>query len=242
MTSAPEPAGPAASEGAEARPAPPENPPRRLVTTSSSAIVLSLLSLVVALTGPLWSPGIYGNPGSAQFMVLGVAQLRPALESDGPFRSQLMLVRGVMPSQPDIDKAIETIAAYADKGVPTLRELQASFAEAANAVMLQDVIGNEPNGFDRAIISTAAMLRLHALAHWLGGSWPASAVVWEAKTHLDAGDLAGASAALERLSGPEAKAAAAWIRAAKSRIAADQVLDLLETVARSHAGVAAQRS
>jgi uroporphyrinogen-III synthase len=206
------------------------------------AIALSALSLIVAITGPLWSPAIYGNPGSAQFMILGVAQLRPALESDGPFRNQLTLVRGVMPSQPDVDQAIETIAAYADKGVPTLRELRASFVESANAIVLQDIVGVEPSSFDRAVISAAAAVRLHALAHYLGGTWPASAVVWEAKTHLDAGDLAGAAAALGKLTGPEARAAESWIRAAKSRIAANQVLELLESVARSQAGIPAQRS
>jgi hypothetical protein len=66
--------------------------------------------------------------------------------------------------------------------------------------------------------------------------------VWEAKTRLDAGDLAGASAALGRLTGPEGKVAEPWIRAVQSRIAANQVLELLETVAQSRAGVLEQRS
>jgi hypothetical protein len=213
-----------------------------LRTVALSALALSALSLVVALTGPLWSPAIYGNPGSAQFMVLGVAQLRPALESNEPFRNQLTLVRGVMPSQPDVNQALETLAAYADKGVPTLPELQASFVDSANAIVLRDVVGMEPGRFDRAVISAAAAVHLHALAHWLGGTWPASEVVWEAKTRLDTGDLAGASAVLGKLTGPEARVAERWIAAARSRIAANHVLELLETVARSQAGAPPQRS
>ena len=56
-------------------------------TATRTAILLAVLSLVVAITGPLWSPAIYGSPDSARFMVLGVAQLRPVLESNEPFRN-----------------------------------------------------------------------------------------------------------------------------------------------------------
>ncbi len=72
--------------------------------TTVAALVFSLLSLVFALTGPIWAPKLYGNPNSAQIMVLGVAQLRPALLSNEPFRNELSLVRGVMPSQPDVNQ------------------------------------------------------------------------------------------------------------------------------------------
>ena len=209
---------------------------------SFTATALALLALVVALTGPLWSPALYGNPGAAQIVVLSVAQLRPALESDAPFRNELSLARGALAGQPDVNKALQTLAAYADKGVPTLPELQASFVDSANAVMLEDVVGSKPGRLQHAVIVTAAALHLHALAHWLGGTWPASAIVWEAKTRLDAGDLAGASAALGKLSGPEAKVAQPWIQAAQSRIAANQVLKMLDAVARSQAGVPVQPS
>jgi hypothetical protein len=214
----------------------------RLRDTTVMALILSVLSLLMVVTGPIWSPKIYGNPGSAQFMVLGVAQLRPALLGNEPFRNELTLVRRVMPSQPDVNQALETLAAYADKGVPTSPELQASFVGFANAIVLEDVFGPKPNQFDRTLISVAAALHLHALAHWVHDTRPASAIVWEAKTRLDTGDLAGASAALGKLTGPEAKVAEPWIRAAQSRIAANHVLELLETVAQSRGGIMAQRS
>lgn len=219
----------------------------RAPTATRAALLLSALSLVLALTGPLWSPTIYGSPDSARFMVLGVAQLRPALASNEPFRNELTLVRGVMPSQPEVNKALETLAAYADRGVPTVPELTASFAKCANAIVLKDVVGAKPNEFERAVIATAATLHLHTLVHWLNDrlpepAIPAATIVWEAKTHLDIGDLAGASAALGKLTGPGAKVAEPWIRAVEGRIAANQVLELLETMAQSRAGGLAQRS
>jgi hypothetical protein len=207
-----------------------------------TALVISVLSLVMAITGPIWAPRLYGLPSSAQIMVLSVAQLRPALLNDAPFRDQLTLVRGMMPNQPDVNQALDTLAVYADKGVPTEPELRASFVTSANAILLSDIVSAQPSGFERAVISTAAALHLHALAHWLNDTGPASAIVWEAKAHLDAGDLPAASAALGRLTGPEAKIAQPWISAVESRIAADQVLQLLETVAQSRVGMPAQRS
>jgi len=218
------------------------NTATRMKDRTVTALIISVLSLVVAVTGPIWSPKIYGDPGSAQFMVLGVAQLRPALLSNEPFRNELTLVRGIMPSQPDVNRALDTLAAYADKGVPTLPELQASFVNYANAIVLNDVVGTNASGFARAVISVAAALHLHALAHWLNDTRPASAIVWEAKTHLDTGDLAGASEALGRLTGREATLAQPWLNAVQSRIAADQVLEFLETVAQSRVGMSAQRS
>jgi hypothetical protein len=211
-------------------------------TAPRVAILLSLLSLVVAITGPLWSPTIYGSPDSARFMVLGVAQLRPVLASNEPFRNELTLVREVMPSQPDVDQALDMLAAYADKGVPTVPELQASFVKLANAIVLNDVVGTAPSRFDRAIISAAAALHLHALAEWLNDTRPASAIVWETKAHLDTGDLPGAAAALGKLTGREAIVARPWLSAVQSRIAADEVLEFLETVAHSRVAMMAQRS
>jgi hypothetical protein len=251
MTSDQDPAGRPANDGPrEGAPAAADNPPAgpaannraAAPTATRAAILLAVLSLVVAITGPLWSPTIYGSPDSARFMVLGVAQLRPALASNEPFRNELTLVRRVMPSQPDVNRALEKLAAYADQGVPTLPELQASFVKFANAIVLKDVVSTRSSEFDRAVVYAAATLHLHALVHWLNDTLPASAVVWEAKTRLDAGDLAGASAVLGKLTGPESKVAEPWIRAVQSRIAANQVLELLETVAQSRGGGLEQRS
>jgi len=212
---------------------------RDLVFTT---LAISVLGLFMALTAPLWGPRVYGNPSSGQFMVLGVAQLRPALLSDEPFRNELTLVREVMPSQPDVDQALDMLAAYADKGVPTVPELQASFVKLANAIVLNDVVGTAKSRFDRAIISVAAALHLQALAEWLNDTRPASAIVWEGKAQLDKGDLPGAAAALGKLTGRDATLAQPWLNAVQSRIAADQVLEFLETVAHSRVAVVAQRS
>jgi hypothetical protein len=204
------------------------------------AIAISLLSLIVAVVGVLWSPLRGGD--SARFVALGIAQLRPALVGHGPFRDELVLIRRVMPSDPDLVGAFEILSAYAERGVPTMRELQGRFPYLASAVVLSGMLGNNGSGFDNAVIATGAALRLHAVVQWVYDPRPVSEIVSEAKTRLDAGDLRGALSTLGKLPEREAKIAAAWIGDAHSRLAADQVLDRLELVAGSLVADPARRS
>src|SRR5438067_3277076 len=195
------------------------------------AVAISLASLIVAVGGLLWSP--LRGADSARFAALGIQQLRPALVGHAPFRDELILIRRVMPNEPDLGNAFEILSAYADRGVPTQRELRARFPQLASAVMLSSMLGNNGGGFDRAVIATGAALRLHAVARWVYNPWPISDIVAEARSSLDAGDLRGALTALAKLPEPEANIAAAWVGDAQSRLAADQVLDRLELVAGS---------
>ena len=204
------------------------------------AVAISLISLVVAVAGVLWSP--LRGADSARFVALGIAQLRPALVGHGPFRDELILIRRVMPSEPDLVQAFETLSAYADRGVPTLRELQGRFPHLASAIVLSGMLGNNDSRFDRAVIAAGATLRLHAVAQWVYDPRPVSEIVSEAQTRVDAGDLGGALSALAKLPEREAKIAAAWIGDARSRFAADQVLDRLELVAGSLMADPARRS
>jgi uroporphyrinogen-III synthase len=53
------------------------------------------------------------------------------------------------------------------------------------------------------------------------------AVAARAEARLAAGDVAGAVAEVDRLTGPAAAAAQAWLAAAKARLAAERTLDEL---------------
>src|SRR5579863_2786284 len=102
----------------------PAKTPRAAVLAS---LAVSIVSLAVAVTAPLWSPRLYGNPAASRLLVLGIAQLRPALAGDEPFRAELTVVRGMVPRSPRLDGALAQLAGYADKGVPTLSQLRARF-------------------------------------------------------------------------------------------------------------------
>jgi hypothetical protein len=255
-----------------------------LRTTTVVAIVISIVSLVVALTGPLWSHRLYGgrdapsvqargpdpvksdprageakaaaeakaaeartaearSADSARFLILGIAQLRPALESNEPFKSTLTFVKGVIPSEPKVTQALETLSSFADKGVPTLSELRARFAFMASTIVLDDLVssGDAGGSFDRAVITLASAVQLHTLAHWLNDMRPSTEIVWQAQESVDAGDLPAAIAILGRLSGKDAEVAKPWIQEAQSRLAANQVLQTLDSLAQAKLASAQQR-
>jgi hypothetical protein len=198
---------------------------------AKAAFALSLVGIVAALTVPVWSPFLYGNPDSSRFVALGVAQLRPALERDAPFGAQLSTLRRVMPDSPELAKALGTIAVFADKGAMTLPDLRDNFNQMANEIMLGDVVRAKRSWLDRAVVKVAATLELHEVAHRLNDPREPSAVVWDAQTHLAAGDLAGAVDVLQALSGRPAEIAQPWIEAAHERLAADKVLAQLDSLA-----------
>jgi hypothetical protein len=204
---------------------------RGLRLIAVSAFVLSVVGVAAALTTPLWSAKLYGNPDASRFVALGIAQLRPFLKADEPFGVQLSTLRRVSPNDPELSKALETLASFADRGAPILPHLNDRFARMANEIILADYVSPKHTWFDRAVVSVASTIDLHAMAHRLKDKREASAVLWDAQTHLDAGDLAGAVSALSQLTGRPAEIAQPWIEQAKQRLAADKVLVQLDAVA-----------
>jgi hypothetical protein len=204
---------------------------RGLRQLAVSAVVLSVIGVGAALTSPLWSTKLYGNPDNSRFVALGVAQLRPFLKTDAPFGVQLSTLRRVSPNDPELAKALETLAGFADRGAPILPRLHDRFVRMANEVLLADIVSAKNTWFDRAVVSVASTIDLRAMAHRLKDSRETSAVLWDAQVHLDDGDLAGAVSALGQLTGRPAEIAKPWIDQAKQRLAADKVLVQLDAVA-----------
>ncbi len=212
----------------------PRDPLGQLRIASFAAIVVSAVSLVAALTVPLWGARLYGNPTA---IMLGMAQLRPALQGHEPLRPELALLTRIAPRDAEVAKALETLAAYADRGVPTLPELKRSFLDTASAICIGDDVADEHSWYGRALVWLAASVHFHAVAHQVNDriehkKGAATEVVWAAQQRLDADDLAGAVAALGKLNERQKRLAAPWIRDAQSRLAADRLLQLLDTVAR----------
>src|SRR5260370_27245810 len=138
---------------------------KRVRTLAIAACVVALIGVVAALTGPVWSPNLYGDPGSSRFVALGLAQLRPALEGAEPFGVQLLTLRRVMPNDPALAHALGTIAVFADKGAPTVAQLRDQFIEIANEIALVDVVVPNTTRLNRAIAKSVSTLELHTGAH-----------------------------------------------------------------------------
>ncbi|MSP49528.1 MAG: hypothetical protein EXQ95_09400 [Alphaproteobacteria bacterium] len=204
----------------------------RLRVAAYAAVALSLVGVGLASTAPIWSPKVYGNATSARFLALGVAQLRPVLESDGPFSAELATLRKIATGDNEVTRALEAITSESGTGVPTLPQLQARFNRTATAVLLSDVVDANRGWFDRMMLNVASTLELHVVLQKIKDKHlPSEELVLQAHMALAGGDLVRAVDAMERLSGRPAEVAAPWIKAARARIAANRVLQFLDTVA-----------
>jgi len=138
---------------------------------------------------------------------------RLAVESGRPL--------GVLPGAP------AALAAYADAPLPSEAALKESFPAAAQAAAAASISGANQVGF-----WTKVRLRLESLVTITNGTDvvfgpPAAGALAVAHADLDAGDLAGAVAALETVNAPAQAAMANWLGQAKALLAARAALSTL---------------
>jgi hypothetical protein len=204
----------------------------RLSFAAYGALALSIVGVALVLTHPAWAPRVFGNAAQARFLALGVAQLRPVLETDSPFAVELATLRTVAVGDREVTRVLEGISSLSGVGVPTLTQLQDRFGRVATEIMLSDIIDSSRSPVDRAMLSLASSLELHALFHRMKDKHlPSEEALFNAQFALAAGDLQHAVDALDALSGRSAAIAEPWVKDARARLAAGQVLQYLETVA-----------
>lgn len=210
---------------------------RRLRRLTAAAIAVSVVSLVAAVTAPLWQGKVFGQGYAPHLLVLAAAQLRPALSGGQPFSLELSALRTVELGDTPLGRQLQEIADYAEKGVPTVAQLNTRFGRLANEVTVGGG-GLDPN--PTWVEKTAAVLyygiELNSLAHRLYDPRETTAILWDARVHLDAGDLPGAIAVLERLTDRPAVLARPWLVDAKARVAVDRVLMQLDTLSAELSG------
>ena len=165
-------------------------------------------------------------PGSQEtLLLLAALQLRDAIRGSGPYEEPLRMLQNLAGDDAALAETIEPLARRAPAGLPSLRDLQAGFPEVARRVAAIE-LGEEGEGWSAGVLrrlSEAVNLRPVGLVE---GDQP-TAVVARSEVKLNEGDLAGALAELDSLSGAAAEAAAAWRGEAEARIAADRAVSRL---------------
>ena len=142
--------------------------------------------------------------------------LKAAIEAGAPFAEPL----GALEEVPDV------LAANAETGVPTILALQEGFPAAARAALAQStLVGEDASAGERF----AAFLRSRTNARSQrprDGADP-DAILSRAEATVGEGDLRGALAELEALSGDGQAALAEWLEQANTRLAASEAVDQL---------------
>ena len=168
-----------------------------------------------------------GTSGDAA-LILAILQLRSALTGSGAYAQEMRLLKDLAAREdaPEVADMISPLAPHAESGLPSLADLRASFPETARSIIAEGAGGAEENIWSGVKRSLSRIVTIRPLEPDAADTSPGSLVA-QAEAALEAGDLAGALAALEQLDGRAADAAAGWQQRAAQRQEAQDILTKL---------------
>jgi hypothetical protein len=155
-------------------------------------------------------------------LALLLGQMREAIERARPFPTEFdAFIR--LARESDLAAAAQPLAEPARSGEPSQAALVKGLAELAGRM----AVASEPSAQSDWREQTLARLRGLVTIRRIDGSsrTGSEGAVSTAKAALARGDLAGAVAALEPLTGADAEAARSWLLMARERLAAETALD-----------------
>jgi hypothetical protein len=158
-------------------------------------------------------------------LALVLLQMREAVEQARPFPAEYSTFKALAGDR-DLSAASEPLAEAARNGVASRAVLGKRLAELAGQVATAT---EPPAGSDWGAQALARLRALVTIRRIEGASQTGpEAAVSAAQTELARGDLPGAVAALDRLTGGNAETARPWLRLARERLAVETALDRLQ--------------
>ena len=169
-------------------------------------------------------------------LLLTLLQIREALDIGRPFATEYEALAAFAKAQRDIASAAAPLAEPAKSGVATravlIERLRALSGEIATA-------RPKPADDDWGARAWAQLRGLVTIRRIEGAAQSAPEAAVSAAAHaLAAGDLAGAIAALDRLTGPAAETAQPWLLMARQRLAAEEGLHRVQALVMARLGPA----
>ncbi|MFC7065881.1 COG4223 family protein [Brucella rhizosphaerae] len=128
--------------------------------------------------------------------------LKTAIDRGGSFKAELDTYASVAPQ----DKSVEGLSAFADKGVPTIADLNAWFGPVANRIIAtENKLPADAGVWDQLVASAKGLVSVRPVAGNVSGTGAGPATA-RMEAALHAGDLERAISEWEQLA-PDAKAA-----------------------------------
>jgi hypothetical protein len=182
-----------------------------------------LANRLPALEQQMQSQGVAERTDAALAMVL--LQIREAVDQARPFPAEYSALKALA-RDPALVASVEPLAEAAQSGVPSRAVLSKRLSELAGQV----ATATEPPPESDWGAQTLARLRALVTIRRIDGASQTGpeAAVSGAQAALARGDLAGAVAALDPLTGANAEAARPWLRMARDRLAVETALDHLQ--------------
>lgn len=156
----------------------------------------------------------------AQALVLAAGQLRGALAGSGPFQGELQAVKALGTKDDELNKAVDAIAPFAGKGIPTQAQLADRLDREASGIVRAEQKGEGGNWVKDVTGTLSTLVTVRRQGGEVVGN-TADAVIARAQAAMNQGNLKGAVDEIATLQGPAAQAAAGWLADAKARLAAN---------------------
>jgi hypothetical protein len=168
-------------------------------------------------------------------LALLLGQMREAIEQARPFPAEFNAFAALARNS-DLASAAEPLAEPARNGVASRAVLVQRLAELAGRMAAATAPAGESDWGAQTLARLRSLVTIRRIE---GPSQTGSeAAVNAAQTALARGDLAGAVAALDPLTGANAEAARPWMRMARERLAAEAALDHLQELLTTRLGSA----
>jgi hypothetical protein len=168
----------------------------------------------------------------AQALALAAAQVRAAVQTSGPYRTEVEALKAFEPQDPRLVQAMGALDAHAATGVPTAARLAERFGQISGDIVRAGSVGEDGSWTDRALSRVTSLVSIRRPAEQAEGDG-ASAIVSRAEARLDEGDLAAAVEELSGLQGPALETAGPWLADARARLAVDEAAATLTGAALS---------
>ncbi|NBX66851.1 MAG: hypothetical protein EBQ96_07645 [Proteobacteria bacterium] len=169
---------------------------------------------------------VTGRDLGAAAMLLALTQLRQAADREAPFTEDLALLQSVAEkTDPQLAESVSKLAPFAEQGILSPAGLKRELLAATNEIVSAKMRGEDVSVKDKVMGRIKGLFSVSKDGVPMAGGSPEQALIKEASAQLDAGNVAGAMAALQKLEGPAAEAAAPWQNKAAATVIAQQ-LDL----------------
>jgi hypothetical protein len=184
--------------------------------------ILALESTVPNLVGAI-DKEMAGTRSAA--LTLAFSNLRAAVNAGKPYVAELKTITALAPGAGELGKLPD----YAETGVPTLPELTRQFREKKDAALTVASPSEEQSFLGELMTSAQSLVKVRRVDDSPEGN-SVTAILTRADTDLESEQLPDAVAEVETLQGEAREPFAAWLEAARARIAAEETLQRLEGV------------
>ncbi len=171
----------------------------------------------------------------SRLKVIAISQLAAVLSSNAPYEEPLRTLKSLANDDSDIAALAESLAPYADTGIPTIAQLQKDYETVAREAVQAQVELEGDGWVDKTLNRLIALVSVRTVGDGEAGD-PVDAAVAAAESRLDAGDLEGAIKALETIEGAAKSKVSDWLATAKARLAAERAMTRLNARATSALG------